>query len=80
MFILLLSWHRSLLLFDIFKTKYFVEIVNYHYEADETIKANKAGPLFNETIPFYLERLDAQAKKNNGYLAVGRVSILPFLM
>lgn len=26
-----------------------------------------------ETIPFYLDKLDAAAKENNGYMALGRV-------
>lgn len=54
----------------------FLELGGYHYEADEKIKAEKAGPLFKEILPFILERLDAQAERNNGYLAIGRVSTL----
>ncbi|XP_018560948.1 glutathione S-transferase-like [Anoplophora glabripennis] len=46
----------------------------YHYEQNEKVKEEKAGPLFNEIIPFYMEKLDAVAKKNNGYLAVGRLT------
>ncbi|KAJ8949991.1 hypothetical protein NQ318_002401 [Aromia moschata] len=38
------------------------------------IKESKAIPLFSEIIPPYLEKLDAVAKKNNGYLAVGRLT------
>jgi hypothetical protein len=30
--------------------------------------------LNNETFPYYLGRLEAIAQKNNGYLALGRVS------
>lgn len=58
------------------KVCYFIpEIGLYHYEADEKVKEAKAATLFNETIPYYVEKLDAQAKKNNGHLAVGRVSL-----
>lgn len=52
----------------------FSEIALYHYEADPAIKESRKEPLFKETIPFYLQRLDGIAKKNNGHLAVGRVS------
>ncbi|KAJ8915851.1 hypothetical protein NQ315_004665 [Exocentrus adspersus] len=38
------------------------------------IKQTKAGPLFNEILPFYLGKLDEQAKRNNGYLAAGRLT------
>lgn len=61
----------------VFISLFFVlEIAVFHYEQDEKVKEAKAGPLFNEILPFYLEKLDAQAKKNDGHLAVGRVSKL----
>lgn len=36
--------------------------------------------LVKETLPFYLTRLDAIVKKNNGFLALGRVRILDGLL
>lgn len=58
---------------------FITEIGKYHYEDDDQVKAKYATILFNETVPFYLDKLDAQAKKNNGYLAAGRVSVLATL-
>ncbi|XP_043273317.1 uncharacterized protein [Venturia canescens] len=46
----------------------------YHYEANEEIKESKYGPLTKEIIPFYTERLDAQVKKNGGYLVGGKLT------
>lgn len=43
-------------------------------ESDEELKAKKMEELKNETIPFYLEKLDAMAAENNGYLALGQVN------
>lgn len=54
----------------------FAEIALYHYEVDAAIKESRKEPLFKETIPFYLKRLDDIVKSNNGYLAVGRVCII----
>lgn len=47
-----------------------------HYEADEAIKKKKVEDVKKEVIPFYLDKLDAIAKENNGYLALGRVSFV----
>ncbi|KAJ8974614.1 hypothetical protein NQ317_019359 [Molorchus minor] len=41
---------------------------------NKSIKDAKAGPLFNETLPFYLEKLDSLVKKNDGYLVLGRLT------
>lgn len=49
------------------------EIALYSYEKDEAIKASRKAPLFEETIPYYLERIDKIAKENGGHLAVNRV-------
>ncbi|CAH1108963.1 unnamed protein product [Psylliodes chrysocephalus] len=49
-------------------------LVAYKYEKDPIIKENKKGPLFNVTLPFYLERLEAQAKRNRGYLAAEKLT------
>ncbi|XP_018560946.1 glutathione S-transferase-like isoform X1 [Anoplophora glabripennis] len=46
----------------------------YAFERDEEAKKEKEKSLFNETFPFYLGKLDAQAKKNNGYLVGGRLT------
>lgn len=49
------------------------EVGTAHYEADEAAKAKKMEDVKKETIPFYLDKLDAIAKENNGFLALGRV-------
>lgn len=54
---------------------FIVEIALYHYEQDEAIKESRKEPLLKETLPYYLQRLDAIAKDNNGHLAVGRVRL-----
>lgn len=45
----------------------------YFYETDLDIKESLRRPLFEETIPYYLQRLDSTVEANNGYLALGRV-------
>jgi len=50
------------------------KICKYHYESDETAKEAYAKSLFNEIVPFYLEKLDDQAKENNGYLVGGKLT------
>lgn len=60
------------------RVRLFLELAMYHYESDEKIKAEKEPILFNETLPYYLERLDNIAQKNNGHLAAGKVSIYKF--
>ncbi|XP_019878295.1 glutathione S-transferase isoform X2 [Aethina tumida] len=50
------------------------KIAAYHYEADEAAKAAKKEPLFNETIPYYLDKFEAIAKENNGHFALGRLT------
>lgn len=37
-------------------------------------KQKKLEELKKETVPFYLDKLDAAANENDGYLALGRVS------
>lgn len=49
------------------------EVAGVVREADEAAKAAKMEELKSETIPFYLEKLDATAKENNGHLALGQV-------
>lgn len=43
------------------------------YEADEAVQSKKRVTLDEETIPFYLEKLDSLAKENNGHFALGKV-------
>lgn len=50
------------------------KIAIHYFEDNEEIKLAQAGPLFNETVPFYFGKLDAQVKKNNGYLVGGRLT------
>jgi len=50
------------------------KLAMYFYEQDEAIKETRKGPLFNETIPYYLDRLDKIAKENNGYLACNKLT------
>ncbi|KAF5279388.1 hypothetical protein FQA39_LY05498 [Lamprigera yunnana] len=57
---------------------YSIEIAAYHYEKDPDVKENLKGPLFNETLPYYLERLDAIVKANDSHLAVGKLTWADF--
>lgn len=50
------------------------KIGRYYYESDEKYKEQLKAPLFSETIPFYLEKLDAIVKENNGYFVDGELS------
>ena len=55
----------------------FTEIASYYYDPIEASKKSKYEPLMKETIPFYLGRLEAIAKENNGFGFVGKeVSLL----
>lgn len=49
------------------------ELAKHEYEKDEKKKAEIKGPLLNETVPYYMKKLDAQVKNNNGYLANSKV-------
>ncbi|KAG8314752.1 hypothetical protein J6590_085458 [Homalodisca vitripennis] len=50
------------------------ELAKYHYEKDEKRKEEVKGTVLSTTAPFYLSRLDAHVKANNGYLANGKLS------
>lgn len=50
------------------------KMATYHYEQDEAVKQTKYDLALKETLPFYLERLDAQVKNNGGYFVGGKVS------
>lgn len=54
---------------------FFAEFSSLYYETDETAKQKMLADLKRETLPFYLDRLDATAKQNNGYLTLGRVCV-----
>ncbi|XP_017775172.1 PREDICTED: glutathione S-transferase [Nicrophorus vespilloides] len=54
------------------------KIAVYSYEQDAAIKESRKGPLMNETLPYYLERLDKIAKENNGHLACGKLTWADF--
>ncbi|RZC36777.1 GST C domain containing protein, partial [Asbolus verrucosus] len=44
------------------------------YEKDEEKKKALKETVLNETIPYYLTRLDAIVQKNKGHLALGRLT------
>jgi prostaglandin-H2 D-isomerase / glutathione transferase len=50
------------------------EIANWSYEADAKLKAEKRKTFVEEIGPFYLDRLEAIAKANNGHLALGKTT------
>lgn len=52
---------------------HFSEIGAFHYEANEQVKAEKKK-IALELVPFYLERLDAQVKKNGGHFVGGALT------
>jgi len=54
------------------------KIALYHYEKDEAVKEKIFKPLTEETIPFYLGKLDGIAKENNGHLALKRLTWADF--
>ncbi|KAI4471549.1 glutathione s-transferase [Holotrichia oblita] len=59
-----------------FRTK----IQLYAYEQDSVIKETRKGPLFQETIPFYLEKLEQIAEQNNGHLAAAKLTWADFFL
>ncbi|KAF5279373.1 hypothetical protein FQA39_LY05483 [Lamprigera yunnana] len=46
----------------------------YHYEKDEIIKEKRKALLYDETLPYYLERLEQLAKTNKGHLVGGKLT------
>jgi len=50
-----------------------MKIAAHHYENNEESKAQKLQ-VAKEVVPFYLERLNEQVKKNGGYLVGGRLT------
>lgn len=51
-----------------------IEIGSIYWDADEAVKAKKFPTLKEETIPFYLGKLEEIAKQNNGHLALKRLT------
>ncbi|XP_011866585.1 PREDICTED: glutathione S-transferase-like [Vollenhovia emeryi] len=49
-------------------------IAGFHYESNEQAKETKLKTAKETTVPYYLERLDAQVKKNGGYFVGGALS------
>lgn len=49
------------------------EIAVVSYEPDDEVKEKKQITLTTEVIPFYLEKLEAIVKENNGHLALAKV-------
>ncbi|XP_046680426.1 glutathione S-transferase-like [Homalodisca vitripennis] len=50
------------------------ELAKYQYEENKTKKQELEGPLFDTTVPFYMSRIEAHAKSNDGFLANGKLS------
>ncbi|XP_011698249.1 PREDICTED: glutathione S-transferase-like, partial [Wasmannia auropunctata] len=48
-------------------------IAGFHYESNEQAKQEKIKAA-KVTVPYYLERLDAQVKKNGGYFVGGALT------
>ncbi|KAG5680355.1 hypothetical protein PVAND_009865 [Polypedilum vanderplanki] len=51
-----------------------LKIAVVSYEADEEVQKKKRVTLDNETIPFYLEKLDSIVAANNGHFALGKLT------
>lgn len=49
-------------------------IALYFYQKDPDFKIKHKKELFDTIVPFYTERLEAQAKRNNGYLVGGHLT------
>uniref|UniRef100_A0A1B6LE73 glutathione transferase n=2 Tax=Graphocephala atropunctata TaxID=36148 RepID=A0A1B6LE73_9HEMI len=49
------------------------------WEANEEIKKTKKETYIKETLPFYMEKLDAVVKENGGYLANKKLSWVDFV-
>jgi hypothetical protein len=54
---------------------FIIEIAPVHMENDPEVKQKKLEILLNETLPFYLDKLDDIVKENNGFLANGKVKL-----
>lgn len=54
-----------------------LDIAGCHYESNEQAKEEKLQAA-KQTVPYYLERLDAQVKKNGGYFVGGALTWADF--
>ncbi len=54
------------------------EIAVVSYEPDDEVKEKKQITLTTEVIPFYLEKLEAIVKENNGHLALAKLILCVF--
>ncbi|XP_024891719.1 glutathione S-transferase-like, partial [Temnothorax curvispinosus] len=50
-----------------------LDLEGFHYKSKEQAKEEKLKAA-KETVPYYLERLDAQVKKNGGYFVGGTLT------
>nr|XP_022903512.1 glutathione S-transferase-like [Onthophagus taurus]XP_022903513.1 glutathione S-transferase-like [Onthophagus taurus] len=50
------------------------------YEKDETIKESMKKTSIEETLPYYLEKLDKIAKENNGYMVAKKLTWADFAL
>lgn len=74
------GFHEGVNCFQKFYQKYFfpnypfllLEIANAYYEPDAASKERKTKVLYEENIPFYLNKLEEIAKANNGHFALKR--------
>lgn len=55
------------------------ELGKYYWCPDENFKAALKGPALNEIVPFYMKKIDAIIKSNNGFLANGKVRNIEFV-
>lgn len=61
-----------------FLSLYLLEIAVVAYEKDAKVQEEKRKPLTDATIPFYLSKLEAIAKENDGHLALKRITWADF--
>ncbi|KAF5279383.1 hypothetical protein FQA39_LY05493 [Lamprigera yunnana] len=55
-----------------------IKMFMYYYEPNPEVKEKNKGPLFAETVPYYLGRFEKIAEANNGHLAVGKLTWADF--
>ncbi|XP_021186079.3 glutathione S-transferase 2 [Helicoverpa armigera] len=55
-----------------------VKLSEVHYEADEAVKEAKYAERMKEVFPTYLERFNSIITKNNGHLALGKLTWADF--
>ncbi|GJQ79690.1 hypothetical protein Trydic_g5838 [Trypoxylus dichotomus] len=54
------------------------KIANYYYQKNEVVKEALKQPLYEQTIPYYMEKFEQIAKQNNGHFALGRLTWADF--